>query len=74
MDTIRVIHDVVGHTLAVWRDDPRKEHLCAETTDEVVLMKDVTGRVIGFEWGSEPHRGNRRPDRALEDRAPRGSS
>ena len=49
MDTIRVIHDVVGHTLAVWRDDPRKEHLCAETTDEVVLMKDVTGRVIGFE-------------------------
>ena len=34
MDTIRGIHDVVGHV---------------ETTDEVVLMKDATGRVIGFE-------------------------
>ena len=34
MDTIRVIHDVVGITLTLWWDDPRKEHLCAETTDE----------------------------------------
>ena len=49
MDKIKVIHDTVGHTLTVWFDDPHKEHICEETTDEVVLMKDATGRVIGFE-------------------------
>ena len=49
MDKIKVIHDAVGHTLTVWLADPKKEHICEETTDEVVLMKDDTGRVIGFE-------------------------
>lgn len=49
MDKIKVIHDTVGHTLTVWLDDPEKEHLSEETTDEVVLMKDTHGRVIGFE-------------------------
>ena len=39
----------VGHTLTVWFDDPTKEHVCEETTDEVVLMKNDAGRVIGFE-------------------------
>ena len=49
MDTIKVIHDAVGHTLTVWWDDPSKEHICTETAEEVVLIKDATGRVIGFE-------------------------
>lgn len=49
MDKIKVVHDAVGHTLTVWLDDPQKEHVCEETTDEVVLMKDAAGRVIGFE-------------------------
>lgn len=49
MDKIKVIHDAVGNTLTVWLDDPAKEHICEETTDEVVLMKDSSGRVIGFE-------------------------
>jgi hypothetical protein len=49
MDKVKVIHDMVGHTLTVWLDDPAKEHVCEETVDEVVLMKDVDGRVIGFE-------------------------
>jgi uncharacterized protein YuzE len=49
MDKIKVIHDAVGHTLTVWFDDPKKEHVCEETTEEVVLMKDEAGRVIGFE-------------------------
>lgn len=49
MDKIRVIHDLVGHTLTIWTDDPTKEAICEETTDEVVLMKDASGRVIGFE-------------------------
>ena len=49
MDKIKIIHDAVGHTLTVWLDDPAKEHVCQETTEEVVLMKDASGRVIGFE-------------------------
>ncbi len=46
---IKVIHDAVGHSLTVWLDDPGKEHVCEETTEEVVLMKDSAGQVIGFE-------------------------
>jgi hypothetical protein len=49
MDKIKVIHDTVGGTLSVWFDDPSTEHVCEETTDEVILMKDANGRVIGFE-------------------------
>jgi hypothetical protein len=49
VDKIKVIHDTVGHTLTVWLDDPANEHICEETADEVVLMKDKAGRVIGFE-------------------------
>ncbi len=49
MDKIKVIHDAVAHTLTVWFDDPAKESVCEETTEEVVLMKDADGRVIGFE-------------------------
>jgi hypothetical protein len=32
----------------VWFDDPKKEHICEES-DDVVLVKDRRGRVIGFE-------------------------
>lgn len=49
MDKIRVIHDTVGHTLTVWLDDPTSEHVCEETADELVLMKDASGKIIGFE-------------------------
>jgi hypothetical protein len=49
MDKIKVVHDAVGHTLTVWPDDPAKEHVCEETREEVVLMKDTSGQVIGFE-------------------------
>jgi hypothetical protein len=49
MDKIKVIHDAVGHTLTVWLGNPATEEICEETTDEVVLMKDRSGKVIGFE-------------------------
>ena len=49
MDKIKVVHDAEGQTLTVWLDDPAKEAVCEETTDEVVLMKDANDRVIGFE-------------------------
>ena len=44
-----MIYDRLGGTLTIWLDDPQKEDVCEETADEVVLMKDGGGRVIGFE-------------------------
>jgi hypothetical protein len=49
MDKIKVMHDGEGQTLTVWLDDPAKETVCEETAEEVILMKDASGRVIGFE-------------------------
>ncbi|MFL5240783.1 MAG: DUF2283 domain-containing protein [Gemmataceae bacterium] len=49
MDKVRVYHDRTGNTLTVWFDDPKKEAVCEEVNDDVVLMKDRRGRVIGFE-------------------------
>ena len=46
---MRVYFDREGNTLSVWFDDPKKEHVCEESDDDVVLMKDRRGRVIGFE-------------------------
>jgi hypothetical protein len=44
-----VYHDRTGNTLTVWFDDPKKESVCEEVADDIVLMKDRRGRVIGFE-------------------------
>jgi len=46
---IRLVHDTAGHTLTIWLDDPSKEAIVEETSDEVALMKDAGGRVIGVE-------------------------
>src|SRR5438067_2699839 len=49
MERLKVWYDEKGQTLTVWFDDPSLEHVAEETGDEIVLMKDRTGRVIGFE-------------------------
>ena len=49
MAQVKVFYDRVGNTLTVWFGDPAEEHVAEETGEEVVLMKDKTGRVIGFE-------------------------
>lgn len=49
MAEIKVYYDREGNTLTVWFGNPQDEYVCEETGDEVVLMKDQTGRVIGFE-------------------------
>lgn len=49
MEKIRIYFDREENTLSVWFDDPKKEHLCEESDDDVVLVKDRRGRVIGFE-------------------------
>jgi len=35
--------------LNIWFDDPQKEHVSEEIGNEVILNKDSSGRVIGFE-------------------------
>jgi hypothetical protein len=49
MAEVKIFHDREGQTLTVWFTDPMLEHVAEETGDEVVLMKDRSGRVIGFE-------------------------
>ena len=49
MAGVKVFHDREGNTLTVWFGDPATEYVCEETGDEVILMKDKAGKVIGFE-------------------------
>ena len=49
MAHVKVYYDRQGNTLTVWFEDPRSEYICEETGEEVVLMKDKSGNVIGFE-------------------------
>jgi len=49
VDKVRVYYDRTGNTLTVWFDDPAKESISEEIDDDVVLMKDRRGRIIGFE-------------------------
>jgi uncharacterized protein YuzE len=49
MEQVKVFYDRVGNTLIVWFGDPQEEYICEETGDEIILMKDKTGQVIGFE-------------------------
>jgi uncharacterized protein YuzE len=49
MAEVKVYYDREGNTLTVWFGNPQDEYVCEETGDEVVLMKDRAGHVIGFE-------------------------
>jgi hypothetical protein len=49
MEKLRVFFDREGNTMSVWFDDPTREFVCEETDDDVVLVKDRKGRIIGFE-------------------------
>ena len=49
MEQVKVYYDRTGNTLTVWFGDPQDEYVCEETGEEVILMKDRTGQVIGFE-------------------------
>ena len=49
MAEVKVFFDRTGNTLVVWFGDPQDEVEAEETGDEVILMKDQHGQVIGFE-------------------------
>ncbi|MCF2971267.1 DUF2283 domain-containing protein [Synechococcus sp. Nb3U1] len=42
-------NDRTGNTLVVWFGNPQDEVEAKEMGDEVILMKDHQGQVIGFE-------------------------
>ena len=49
MAEVNVYYDPTGRTLTVWFGRPQSEYICEETGEEIVLMKDRKGHVIGFE-------------------------
>jgi uncharacterized protein YuzE len=49
MARVRVYFDRDANTLTVWFGEPKDEYVSEETGEEVVLMKDKDGHVIGFE-------------------------
>ena len=49
MAQVSVRYDQTGNTLTVWFGNPEDEYISEETGDEVILMKDKHGAVIGFE-------------------------
>ena len=49
MTKVKVFHDRMGNTLVVQFGEPQDEYEVEETGDEVILMKDKNGQVIGFE-------------------------
>jgi uncharacterized protein YuzE len=49
MAEIKVYYDREGNTLTVWFGNPADEYVAEETGEEIVLMKDREGKVIGFE-------------------------
>ena len=49
MKPIKIFFDKKGNTLNVLFDEPEKESVSEETAEEVILVKDKKGKVIGFE-------------------------
>ena len=49
MAQVKVYYDREGNTLTVWFGNPADEYVVEETGEEIVLMKDREGKVIGFE-------------------------
>ena len=46
---IKVYYDREGNTPTVWFGNPTEEYAAEETGEEIVLMKNRDGKVIGFE-------------------------
>lgn len=46
---LKLFHDKEGNTLTIWFDEPFKETVAEEIGQDVVIMKDKQGKIIGFE-------------------------
>jgi uncharacterized protein YuzE len=54
---VKVYYDRKGETLIVWFGNASDEYICEETGEDIILIKDKDGQVIGFEQAhfSLPH-------------------
>ena len=48
MDKVRVYYDRTGNTLSVWFDDPKKEHVCQEIDEDMVLMATAAAHAVEY--------------------------
>ena len=46
---MKVYYDREGNSLTIWFGESQDEFICEETGDEIILMKDKSGKVIGLE-------------------------
>ncbi|WP_128546861.1 DUF2283 domain-containing protein [Larkinella soli] len=49
MEKVSVYYDSEGNTLTVWFGNREEETIGEETGEEMILMKNARGEVIGFE-------------------------
>lgn len=49
MEKIKIVFNKEANTLDIWFDDPKKEWVCEETGEEIILKKDKGGNIIGIE-------------------------
>ncbi len=49
MEQIKVHYDPLGNTLTIWFGNPADEEVVEEIDDDIALMKDKAGNVIGLE-------------------------
>ena len=49
MEEVKVYYDRTGETLTVWFGNPKDEYVCEHTKEDIILIKDKHGNVLGFE-------------------------
>ncbi|MEM9816843.1 MAG: DUF2283 domain-containing protein [Cyanobacteria bacterium P01_D01_bin.6] len=49
METLKIYYDPIGKTLTVWFSEPTEEDVVEETGEEILLIKNRVGKVIGLE-------------------------
>lgn len=57
MAKINLIHDNIGKTLTIHFGDPTTEYASKLTDDDIIVMKDKSGKIIGLEilnYNNEP--------------------
>jgi len=60
MAKLNLIHDNIGKTLTIHFGDPKTEYSSELTNDEIIVMKDKEGKVIGIEilhFDQDPNEG-----------------
>ena len=49
MEKMKVYYDPLGNTLHIWFGDPRDEYITEEADEELGLVKNKAGEIIGIE-------------------------